>query len=174
MEANYVTIFWWFLAWITHRCTCVPPSWTLFHLLPHPIPLGCSRASGSSALLHASNLHWPSISHLIIYTFQSFSLKSSHPCLLQMSPSPNVCSLHLCLFCRLAYRVIVTIFLNSNICVKILYWCFSFWLTLLCIIDSVSSASLERIQMCSFLKLSNIPLCIHTKTSLSIYLLMDF
>ena len=94
------------------------PSSTSF---PTPSPLGCSRASGLSALLHASNWHWPSISHLIIYTFQSYSLKSSHPRLLQISPSPNVCYLHLCLFCCLAYRVIVTVFLNFSICVKILY-----------------------------------------------------
>ena len=43
--------------------------------------------------------------------FNGYSLKSSHPCLLPQSP--KVCSLHLCLFCCLTYRVIVTIFLNS-------------------------------------------------------------
>ena len=43
--------------------------------------------------------------------FQCYSLKSSHPRLLPQSPT--VCSLHLCLFCCLAYRVIITIFLNS-------------------------------------------------------------
>ena len=43
--------------------------------------------------------------------FQCYSLKSSHPRLLPQSP--KVCSLHLCLFCCLAYGVIVTIFLNS-------------------------------------------------------------
>ena len=47
----------------------------------------------------------------IIYMFQCYSFKSSHPRLLPQSP--KVCSLHLCLFCCLAYRVIVTIFLNS-------------------------------------------------------------
>ena len=43
--------------------------------------------------------------------FQCYSLISPHPCLLPQSP--KVCSLHLCLFCCLTYRVIVTIFLNS-------------------------------------------------------------
>ena len=62
-------------------------------------------------LSHASNLDWRSISHMIIYMFQCYSLKSSHPHLLPQSP--RVCSLHLCLFCCLLYRVIVTIFLNS-------------------------------------------------------------
>ena len=66
--------------------------------------------------------------------FQCYSLKSSHSCLLPQSP--KVCSLHLCLFCCLAYRVIVAIFLNSYIFINILYWCFSFWLTSLCIIGS--------------------------------------
>ena len=41
--------------------------------------------------------------------FQCYFLKSSHPHLLPQSP--KICSLHL--FCYLAYRVIVTIFLNS-------------------------------------------------------------
>ena len=63
------------------------------------------------ALFHALNRDWPSISHMVIYMFQWYSLKSSHPWLLP--PSPNVCSLHQCLFCCLAYRVIITIFLNS-------------------------------------------------------------
>ena len=48
------------------------------------------------------------VSHMIIiYMFQCYSLKSSHPHLLPQSP--KVCSLHLCLFCCLAYRVIITI-----------------------------------------------------------------
>ena len=46
---------------------------------------------------------------MIIHMFQCCSLKSSHPRLLPQSP--KVCSFHLCLFCSLAYRVIVTIFL---------------------------------------------------------------
>ena len=33
--------------------------------------------------------------------------------LLPLPQSPKDCSIHLCLFCCLAYRVIVTIFLNS-------------------------------------------------------------
>ena len=80
-------------------------------LPPHPIPQGHPSAPALSTLPHASNLDWRSISHMIIYMFQCYSLKSSHPHLLPQSP--KVCSLHLCLFCCLAYRVIVTIFLNS-------------------------------------------------------------
>ena len=49
---------------------------------------------------------------MVIYIFQCYSFKSSHPHLLPQSP--KVCSLSLCLFCCLAYRVIIVIFLNST------------------------------------------------------------
>ena len=49
--------------------------------------------------------------HMIIYMFQCHSPKSSHP--RPLLQSPKDCFIHLCLFCCLAYRVIVTIFLNS-------------------------------------------------------------
>jgi len=108
---------------------------TFSHLPPHPILLGCPSTPALSALFHASNLDWLYISHMVIHMFQCYSLKSSHPCLLPQSP--KVCSLYLCLFCCLAYRVIVTIFLNSiYMCGNILYWCFSFWLTSLWLIGS--------------------------------------
>ena len=114
LEANYFIILWWFchtMTHISHRCTCVPHPEPLFHLLPHRIRLGCPWAPALSALLHASNLHWSSILHMVIYIFQCYSLKLSHPHLLPHSP--KVCSLHLCLFCCLAYRIVITIFLNS-------------------------------------------------------------
>ena len=90
---------------------CPPHSEPPSHPPSHPVPLGCLRAPALSALLHASSLHWSSISHMVIYMFHCYTLKSSHPCLIPHSP--KVCSLHLCLFCCLAYRVVVTIFLNS-------------------------------------------------------------
>ena len=68
-------------------------------LPPHPIPLGCPRALALGALLHASNLHWSSILHMVIYMFQCYSLKSSHPHLLPLSP--KVCSLCLVSFSTL-------------------------------------------------------------------------
>ena len=70
-----------------------------------------TSAPALSTLSHALNLDWLSVSHMIIYMFQCYSLKSSHSCLLPHSP--KVCSLYLCLFWCLAYRVIITIFLNS-------------------------------------------------------------
>ena len=72
--------------WISHRCTYVPHPEPSSHLLPHPIPLGCPSAPTLSALSHASNLDWWSISHMIIYMFQYYSLKSSHPRFLPQSP----------------------------------------------------------------------------------------
>ena len=98
------------LTWISHRCTCVPHFEPPSHLPPHPIPLGHPSAPALSTLSHASNLDWRSVSHMIIYIFQCYC-KSSHPRLPPLSPKD--CSIHLCLFCCLTYRVIVTIFLNS-------------------------------------------------------------
>ena len=102
--------FWHTLRWISHGCTCVSSSWNPSSLPPHPIPLGCPSALAFSTLFHASNLDWSSISHMVIYMFQCYSF-ISHPCLLPHSP--KVCSLHLCLFCCLAYRIVITVFLNS-------------------------------------------------------------
>ena len=79
----------------------------------HPIPLGHPNAPAPSTLYHASNLNWGFISHMKIYMFQCHSPISSHPLPLPLPQSPKDCPIHLCLFCCLAYRVIVTIFLNS-------------------------------------------------------------
>ena len=69
------------------------------------------RAPAPSILYPSSNIDWRFISYMIVYMFQCHSPKSSHP--LPIPQSPKDCSIHLCLFCCLAYRVIVTIFLNS-------------------------------------------------------------
>ena len=76
-----------------------------------PVPLGHPSAPAPSILYPASNLDWQFISYMILYMFQCHSPKSSHIC--PLPPSPKDCSIHLCLFCCLAYRVIVAIFLNS-------------------------------------------------------------
>ena len=109
-----IKILWWFLPYIDMNQTQVYMcSSILKPLLPpsHPIPLVCPSGLALSALFHASNLDWSSTSHMVIYMFQCYSLKSSHPHLLPQSP--KVCSLYLCFFCCLAYRVIITIFLDS-------------------------------------------------------------
>ena len=119
------------LTWISHRHTCVPHPEHPSHFPSCPIPQGHPSTPALSTLSHALNLDCKSASHMIIYTFQCYPLKSSHPCLLPQSPKD--CFIYLCLFCCLTYRIIITIFLNSYICISILYWCFSFWLTSLCI-----------------------------------------
>ena len=114
LEANYFTILYWFchtLTWIHHGCTCVPHPDPLSNLPSHPILLDHPSAPAPSTLYHALNLDWRSVSHMIIYMFQCHSPKASHPCSLPQSPKD--CFIHLCLSCCPAYRVIVTIFLNS-------------------------------------------------------------
>ena len=76
-----------------------------------PIPLGYPSAPAPSILYHASNLDWQFVPHMIIFMFQCYCPKSSPPHPLPRSPED--CSIHLCLFRCLAYRVIVTFFLNS-------------------------------------------------------------
>ena len=95
------------LTWISHGFTCVPhPD------LPSPShPSGSSQCTSPEHLSHASNLGWWSVSPLMIYLFQRYSLRTSHPRFLPQSP--KVCSIHLCLFFCFAYTVIITIFLNS-------------------------------------------------------------
>ena len=106
--------------------------------LPPPCPShpsGSSQCTSPEHLSHAFNLGWWSVSPLTVYLFQCYSLRTSHPRLLPQSL--KVCSVHLCLFFCSAYRVTVTIFLNSiYICVSILYWSLSFWLTSLWIMGS--------------------------------------
>ena len=108
---QYCSHFCYTLTWTSHGCTCVPHPEPTSQLPPHPIPQGQPSAPALITLSHALNLDWRSISQMMIYMFQCSSLKSSHPCLLPQSPKD--CSIHLCLFCYLAYRVIITIFLNS-------------------------------------------------------------
>ena len=81
-----------------------PPS----HLPPCIIPLGHPRAPAPSILYPASNLDWRFISYMILNIFLCHSPKSSYP--LPLPQSPKDCSIHLCLFCCLTYRVIVIIF----------------------------------------------------------------
>ena len=109
----HFTILYWFChtsTWICHGCTCVSNSETPSHLPPHTISLGHPSASAPSILYSASNLDWRFISYMILYMVQCHSSKSSHP--LPLPQSPKDCSIHLCLFCCLAYRVVITIFLN--------------------------------------------------------------
>ena len=119
---------------IRHGCTHVPHPEPTSHLPSHTIPLGHPSAPAPSILYPALNLDWQLVSYMTLYMFQCHSPKSSHP--LPLPQSPKDCSIHLCLFCCLAYRVTVTIFLNSIYMCYYTVLVFSFWLTSICIIDS--------------------------------------
>ena len=70
------------------------------HLFPYPIPLGHPSAPAPSILYRT----WTGNSFLTwYYTFPWHSPESSHP--LPLPQNPKVCSIHLCLFCCLTYRV---------------------------------------------------------------------
>ena len=110
----FFTILYWFchtLTWIHHGCTCVPKHEPSSYLPPHNISLGHPRAPAPSMLYPASDTAWWFDSYMIVYMFQCHSPKSSHP--LPLPLSPKVRSTHLYLFCCLAYRVVITLFLNS-------------------------------------------------------------
>ena len=114
----YFTILYWFCHTSTRIChgyTRVPHPEPPSLLRPPTIPLGCLSAPAPSVQYHASNLDWRFVSYTILYMFQCHSPKSSHPLpfSLPLPQSLKDCFVHLCLFCCLAYRVIVAFFLNS-------------------------------------------------------------
>ena len=116
-EINLFNLWWFVLKssliskCICNRYTCVPHPEPSSLLPPHTIPLGHPSAPTPSILYYASNLDCWFVSHMILYMFQCHSPISSHP--RPLPQSPKECFIHLCLFCCLAYRVILTIFLNS-------------------------------------------------------------
>ena len=108
------TILYWFchtLTWISHGCTWIPNPEPTSHFPLHIISLDQPRAPAPSILYPVSNIDWRFISYMIVYMFQCHSPKSSQP--LPLPQSPKDCSIHLCLFCCLAYRFIIAIFLDS-------------------------------------------------------------
>ena len=141
------TILYWFCQiskWICHRYTCVPHPEPSSLLPAHTIPLGRPSAPAPSIQYHASNLDWQLVSYMILYMFQCHSPKSSHP--LPLPQSPKDCSIHQCLFCCLIYRVIVTIFLNSNILFKFYIAC----PVLYCKNKTMKKWALSQVQMMPF------------------------
>ena len=84
--------------WVYMCLLSEPPS----YLPSHPIPQGCPSEPALNTLSNESKLDRWYISLMVIYMFQWYSFKSSHPRFL--SQSTKVCSLHLRLFCYLAYR----------------------------------------------------------------------
>ena len=70
------------------------------------------KGNGNPLLYSATDIDWRFVSYMIVYMFQCHFPKSSHP--RPLPQSPKDCSIHLCLFACLPYRVITTIFLNST------------------------------------------------------------
>ena len=103
-----ITILLWFLPYIGMNQPWVHMCLPILNL--PPTPSLCPRAPALSTLLHALNLHWSSTFHMVIYMFRCYSRVSSHPHLLPHIPKSV---LYICLSCCLAYRIVVTIFLNS-------------------------------------------------------------
>ena len=91
--------------------TCIPKREPLSHLPPHSVSLGHPHAPAPSMLYPASDIDWRFDSYMIVYMLECHSPKSSHP--LPLPLSPKVHYTQLCLFCCLAYRVVIAIFLNS-------------------------------------------------------------
>ena len=78
--------------------------------LPLPSQYHSSGSSQCTSPKHPVSCIKPGLATHFVYDIIHDSPKTSHPLLLPQSPKN--CSMHLCLFCCLAYRVIVTIFLN--------------------------------------------------------------
>ena len=95
----YFKILYWFChtsTCIRLGCTRVPHPEPHSHLPPRTIPLGHPSAPAPSFLYPASNLDQRFVSYMILYMFQCYSPKSSHP--LPLPQSPKDCSIHQTLF----------------------------------------------------------------------------
>ena len=148
--------------------TC-SPSWTP---LPYPsrtIPPGHPSAPVPRILYWT----WTGDSLLIWYYTCFHAIPPNHPTL-SISHRVQKTVLYICVsFAVLHTGLSLPSVWIPYICFSILYWCFSFWLTSLCIIGSSFIHLIRTDLNVFFLMLSNTPLCICTTAFLSIHLLMD-
>ena len=90
---QYCSVFCHTMTWISHACTYVLRPELPSSLPQHPIPQGHPSAPDLKALSCASKMDWRSISYMIIYMFQCYSLKSSHP---RLPPTEFKSVLYIC------------------------------------------------------------------------------
>ena len=122
------------LTCIRHGFTCVPHPDPPSHLPPHPIPLGLPGASAlSTCLIHPT---WAGgLFHSWWYTCFNV-IFSEHPTLAFSHRVPKSV-LYICVsFSVLHIGLSLPSFKIPYICISILYWSLSFWLTSLCIMGS--------------------------------------
>ena len=113
--------------------TC-SPSWT--HL-PLPFPYHPSGSSQCTSLEHPVSCIKPGLAIRFTYDIICFNaILLNHPTL-AFSHRVQKTVLYICVsFAVLLTGLSLPSFYIPYICVSILYWCFSFWLTSLCIIGS--------------------------------------
>ena len=121
--------------WMSHRCTCVPPAWT-----PAPtfLPTPSLWVVPEHQLWVSCFMHQTCAGHLFyIWQYTCFNaILSNHPTL-TFSHKVQKSVLHICVsFAALYIGLSLPSFQTRYICINILYWCFSFWLTSLCITHS--------------------------------------
>ena len=93
---QYCSGFCHILTWISHGCACVPHPEPPSHLPLHLIPQGHPSAPALSTRSHASNLDWRSVSCMIIYMFQCYTLNEWRIPILQIIANSCSCLCHLC------------------------------------------------------------------------------
>ena len=114
MEANYFTILWWFLPF-THESAIGVHISLILKPPPISLPIPSLRVVPATGFECPVSCLFQALGLVIYFTYGDIHVLMLLSQIIPPSPSPteSVCSLQLCLFCCLTYRVIVTTFLNS-------------------------------------------------------------
>ena len=138
MEKNYFTILWWFLSYMNQSQVYICP----LHLEPRSYPPFLSYPSGLS---QSTSFGFGCLASCIKFALVNyFTYGNVHVLILfsQIIPpgllplSPGVCSLHLCLLCFPACRIVSNFYMHWEINLiwltllqYLLYWCVLFFLS---------------------------------------------